>query len=180
MNLVNQSGQENDHPELETVVQGNNKFALDLYQRLRTADGNLFFSPYSISTALALTYAGARGNTEAQMAHTLNFTLDQKQLHPAIASLKAKMMITQEKGNNILKIANALWPQAGYPLLEEFLTLTKEHYGEVVTPIDYRDSETARGKINTRVEEKTQKKIRELIPPGSLDTLTRLVLTNAV
>jgi serine protease inhibitor len=178
--LFKQSVEERHHSSVETVVQGNTEFALDLYQRLRTEEGNLFLSPYSISTVLAMTYAGARGSTETQMAQTLHFTLDQKRLHPAFASLEEGLKTVQEKGHILFKVANALWPQVGYPLLEEFLALTEEHYGVLTAPVDYGDSEAARRKINAWVEGRTQEKIRELIPQGILTALTRLVLTNAV
>ena len=165
---------------METIVQGNTEFALDLYQKLRTVGGNLFFSPYSISTALAMAYAGARGNTEVQMAQALHFTLDQEQLHPAFALLEAKLSDISEKGHVQLQVANRLWPQVSYPFLEEFLALTKEYYGVLITPVDYGKPKAARETINAWVEEKTQGKIRELIPSGVLDRLTRLVLTNAI
>jgi len=86
----------------------------------------------------------------------------------------------KEKGNILLKFANALWPQVGYSFLEEFLSLIEEYYGVSITPVDYSDPETARRKINAWVEEKTQEMIKELIPPGLLDPLTSLVLINAV
>jgi serine protease inhibitor len=178
--LFKHSVEERHHSSVETVVRGNTEFALDLYQRLRTEEGNLFLSPYSISTVLAMTYAGARGSTETQMAQTLHFTLDQKRLHPAFASLEEGLKTVQEKGHILFKVANALWPQVGYPLLEEFLALTEEHYGVLTAPVDYGDSEAARRKINAWVEGRTQEKIRELIPQGILNALTRLVLTNAV
>ncbi len=170
----------NTQSNVETVVRGNTAFALDLYQQLRSTEGNLFFSPYSISTALAMTYAGARGNTETQMAQTLHFTLDQSALHPALAALEARLRKVQEKGDILLSVANALWPHVDYPFLEAFLTLTKEFYGVSITPVDYKDTEAARQQINTWVEEKTQDKIKDLIPPGVLDDLTRLVLVNAI
>lgn len=172
--------QVNVEPDAEAVVRGNTAFALDLYQKLRTIKGNLFFSPYSISTALAMTYAGARGNTETQMAQTLHFTLDQSALHSAFAALETRLKNVQEKGDILLSVANALWPHMGYPFLKAFLTLTKEFYGVSITPVDYHNPETARQQINTWVEEKTQTRIKELIPPGILDALTRLVLVNAI
>jgi len=180
MKLLKQDVQEKSHSSVETVVQGNTEFALALYQRLRTEEGNLFFSPYSISTALAMTYAGARGNTAVQMAQALHFLLDQEQLHSAFAWLEAKLSDVGRKGQVQLKVANALWPQEEYDLLEEFLALTKQYYGVLITAVDYGDPETARGTINAWVEEKTENKIQELIPPGILDALTSLVLVNAI
>lgn len=163
-----------------SVVQGNNEFALGLYQQLREEKGNLFFSPYSISTALAMTYAGARGNTAAQMAQALRFVLPQALLHPAFAALEAKLAGIGSKGQIQLKVANALWPQRSYPFLEAFLALVKQHYGVLITPVDYGAAETARRTINAWVEEKTQQKIMDLIPPNLLTSRTRLVLTNAI
>jgi len=164
----------------KAVVRGNSAFALDIHRRLKETEGNLFFSPYSISTALAMTYAGARGETEARMARVLHITLDQEQLHPAVAALDSMIADVEKWGGVQLKVANALWPQQGYAFLEDYLTLLKTHYGVNVTPLDYRDEETARQTINAWVEEKTAEKIRDLIQPGVLDALTRLVLTNAI
>ncbi len=169
-----------DNPDVQAVVEGNTAFALDLYRKLEGEEGNLFFSPYSISTALAMTYAGARENTEMQMAHTLHFPLDQKRLHSVFASLEAELNGVREKGSVQLNVANALWPQQGYAFLREFLALTKKHYGVLITPVDYGDAETARGKINAWVEGKTAHKIKDLIKPGILTALTRLVLVNAI
>jgi serpin B len=166
---------------LTSVVEGNTAFALDLYQQLKTKEGNLFFSPYSISVALAMTYAGARGNTESQMAQTLHFTLDQSQLHPAFAELEARLNSVQQKGHVKLGVANSLWPQKKYDLLPEFLALTQEYYGVEITPVDYAHAaEAARLLINEWVEAKTEKKITNLIPSGILTSLTRLVLVNAI
>ena len=180
MNLSDQGVPENGDSSVETVVRGNTEFALALYHKLRTTEGNLFFSPYSISTALAMTYAGARGNTAAQMAQALHFPLDQEQLHPAFASLEARLGDIGGKGHIQLRVANALWPQEGYVLLDAFLALTKRYYGVRVTAVDYGEAETARRTINAWVEEKTEDKIQDIIPSGLLDELTRLVLVNAI
>lgn len=165
-----------------SLVQGNNAFALDLYRRLRSSsDGNLFFSPHSVSTALAMAYAGARGNTEKEMAKALRFSLDQKRLHPAFADVESKLNKLQESGGVELSVANSLWPQLGYKLLEEYLSLVKTYYGSSITPVDYeRAREDARKKINGWVEDKTHDKIKNLIQPGVLDAMTRLVLVNAI
>ncbi len=167
--------------ELAKLAQGNNAFALDLYQQLRKADGNLFFSPFSLSTALALTYAGARGETESQMARVLHFEQKGERLHAAFSALREKLAEAESTGGVQLKIANSLWPHAGYPFLETYLNLALEYYGVKITPVDYaRDTEGARRLINNWVEEKTERRIRELIPKNILDVLTRLVLTNAI
>jgi serpin B len=182
-----QEPQESSPSDIEALVRGNNEFAFALFQKIRTAKGNLFFSPYSVWIALAMTYAGARGNTAAQMAQAFRFPLDQKRLHPACGWLVAKLNDIGRPGVIQLKVANALFPHVGYPLLEAFLELTERYYGVLITPVDYGAAGTARGIINAWVEEKTERKIQELIPgsgaapdPGILDNLTRLVLVNAI
>jgi serpin B len=168
-------------PPVQTVVEGNTAFALDLYQKLRRADGNLFLSPYSISTALAMTYGGARGDTAQQMAETLHLSLDQKQLHPAFARLRSDLNAVQKKGKVQLHSANSLWPHKDYPFLKAYLALLKKYYRASVTPVDYKTAnEEARTRINTWVEKETEEKIKDLIQPGILTPLTRLVLVNAI
>jgi len=163
------------------VVSANTAFATDLYAKLKSENGNLFFSPYSISTALAMTFAGARGDTAQQMADVLHFTLPQDRLNPAFAELEAELEAIQKKGKVQLSVANSLWPQKGYPFLPEYIGLLKRYYGTTVTPLDYAgDTEAARKTINDWVEQKTNRKITDLIKPGMLGALTRLVLANAV
>src|SRR5262249_51804673 len=103
------------------VVKGDTEFALELYGKLRTQEGNLFFSPYSISTALAMTYAGARGQTEEQMAKTLHFGLPQKELHPAFGALIRELNGEGKKRRYELVTANALWGQKDYGFLGDFV-----------------------------------------------------------
>jgi len=166
---------------LPMVVKGNAAFALNLYGELRGKEGNLFFSPHSLSTALAMTYAGARGNTARQMAEALQFSLDREQLHPAFAALQARFQAVQDRGEVRLSVANALWAQQGYAFLEEYLARVEEHYGVRISAVDYvQDAEGARTRINAWVEEKTENKINDLIPPGVLTALTRLILVNAI
>lgn len=159
------------------LAQDNTAFACDLYQKLKEREGNLFFSPYSISSALAMACAGARGDTAEQMEKALHFTPGAA-LHAEFAALFAQLL--QAESGVQLKIANALWPQAGYPFLAEYLGLIRTYYGEEITPLDYNDTEAARQMINGWVRDKTESKIQELIPAGVLNALTRLVLTNAI
>lgn len=172
--------QAQENPDMNALVKGNTAFALDLYGKLKAEKGNLFFSPYSISTALAMTYAGARGNTEKEMASALRFTLTQERLHPAYASLEKALNTVREKGEIQLNIANALWPHKDYNFLPEFLKLTEKNYGVLIHSLDYADSEAARKEINKWVEKETEDKISDLIQPGILSSLTRLVLVNAI
>ncbi len=168
--------------DLTTLVQGNAAFALDLYGTLRTnkdlVGKNLFFSPYGISLCLAMAYAGARGETERQMAETLRFTLPQDRLHPAFAQLS----LTLAGRNGLeLSIANSLWGQTGYPFLPSFLCLLGEVYGAPLQELDFlADPEAARRTINRWVEEETRGRIQDLIPPMGITEETRLVLANAV
>jgi len=176
-----------DEAELTTLVSGNSAFAFDLYQALREEDGNLFYSPYSISLALAMTYAGARSETAEQMADTLQFTLPQDRLHPAFNSLDIELSQRGEgaKGKDgkgfRLNIVNAIWGQEGYKFLSEFLDVLAENYGAGLRPLDFANApEESRITINNWVSDQTEGRIEDLIPQGLIDALTRLVLTNAV
>ena len=169
------------------LVSGNSTFAFDLYQALREQDGNLFYSPYSISLALAMTYAGARGETESQMSDTLHFTLPQADLHPAFNALDLELASRDggEQGGDDerfqLSIANSVWGQEGYEFLDEFLNVLAESYGAGVRPTDFQGApEESRLKINDWVANRTDDKIKDLIPQGAIDYLTRLVLANAI
>jgi serpin B len=167
--------------DVAAVVKGNDAFAFDLYARLREKEGNLFFSPESISTALAMTYAGARGETAAEMAKTLHFTLKPDHLHPAFHALIDELNGAGKKRGYQLNVANALWGQEGYHFLKDFLELTRKNYGAGLREVDFaRNTEAARKTINAWVEKETQDKIKDLLQPGVIDSLTRLVLTNAI
>jgi len=184
-----------DSGEHVMVVQGNNKFALELYAKLQGGDGNLFFSPYSISTALAMTYAGARGQTASQMAEVLRFPvgtnrtmessaarlLDPQRFASEFGELVKDLNARGQEGAYELSVANALWGQKGYGFLAGFLELIDKHYGGRLNEVDFAGAtETARKTINAWVEKKTNEKIKNLIARGILDSMTRLVLTNAI
>ncbi|MFX1474232.1 MAG: serpin family protein [Promethearchaeota archaeon] len=163
--------------ELAELAQGNNAFALALYAKLKEQEGNLFFSPFSISTALAMTFAGAAGKTAEEMAEVLHFTLDQDSLHAAFKALMDSLARSQ---GYTLSIANALWLNQGYKLLKTFLKLIDKNYGKELYQVNFADPEPARQRINKWVKDKTKGKITDLIPEGVLTPLTRLVLTNAI
>jgi serpin B len=161
------------------VVEGNNAFAVALYHQLSHQAGNLFFSPESISTALAMAYAGARGSTASEMAKALHFTVPPGQLHPAMGALLRDLNATHTDYQ--LNVANALWTQQGYTFLDQFLNLLKTDYGAGLQQVDFKGApEAARSTINQWVEQKTQDKIKDLLARGSLRPDTRLVLTNAI
>jgi serpin B len=173
--------------DLTELAEGNRAFALDLYQALlEEEDGNLFYSPYSISAALAMTYAGARNVTEKEMAEVMHFTLPQDRIHPAFNALDLSLTSRGGDGDEgddgfQLNIANALWGQKGYEFLSEFLDLLANNYGAGLRVLDFgQDPEKARLVINDWVYEKTEEKIEDLIPEGVIDPSTRLVLTNAI
>jgi serpin B len=168
-------------PEPEKAACGMNAFAIDLYRRLAEKEqaDNVCLSPASISIALSMTSAGARGSTADEMRQALRLELDDAELHPAMGRLIASLVA--ETGGSQLSIANALWVQQGFGLLDPFTALTRDHYHARAANLNIRDAtEEARRTINSWTEEQTNDRIRELLKPGVLDPLTRLVLTNAV
>jgi len=161
------------------VVEDNNAFAVELYGQLRKQGGNLFFSPESISTALAMAYAGARGDTASEMAKTLHFTLPPEHLHPAMGALLADL--NAPHNGYQLSVSDALWAQQGSTFLDGFLTIIKNDYGGGLNEVDFKGAtETARLTINRWVAQKTQDKITDLLQAGAVRSNTRLVLTNAI
>jgi serpin B len=182
----------------QIVVEGNNKFALELYAKLRQRKANLFFSPYSISTALAMTCAGARGQTERQMAETIHLPYgpvliicgDEEHIqgfgvppwvHSAFGRIIKGLNARGQKGRYQLSVANALWGQKSYGFLKDFLDLIETNFDGRLTEVDFIGAtESARKTINAWVEKQTNNKIKNLIPKGVLNRLTRLVLTNAI
>jgi serpin B len=171
---------------LDALVSGNNSFALDLYQSLRTSDGNLFYSPYSISLALAMTYGGARGETEAQMAQALHIDLSQEELHAAFNRLDLDLAQSGEAEDKDqqpmqLNVANAVWAQQDYTFLPEYLDLLALNYGAGIHLADFlTQAEPTAKEINRWVSDQTNDRIQDILSPGALDELTRMVLVNAI
>ncbi len=169
---------------LDQQVAANNDFAFDLYQSLRQQDGNLVYSPYSISTALAMAYAGARGETEAQMSRALHYVLPQEQLHPAFNLLDQTLTDPGDGDDDFqLSVANSLWGQEQYPFLPDFLDLLARNYGAGIHLVDFTSDdsrETARQAINAWVSQQTNARIKNLLAKGTLTDGTRLVLVNAI
>ncbi|HNQ35000.1 MAG TPA: serpin family protein [bacterium] len=165
--------------DLEILNRGNTRFACELYQKLaEPARDNLFFSPNSLSTALAMAWAGARGETSRAMASTLHFDLPPERLHAAYRELLERL--GSEKLNE-LNAANALWAQRGLGFLPEYLNLARNSYRAGLEELDFRKApEPARKSINAWVERQTRDRIKDLIPPGVINSQTRLVLTNAI
>jgi serpin B len=174
-----------DEAPVPDLVEENTAFALDLYRVLLSETGqeNSLVSPYSLSVALAMTYAGARGETARQMAEALHYTLPQEQLHLAFNALDRALASRGEGAEQEafrLKLVNTIWPQQGYAFLDAFLDTLAENYGAGLHPVDFARSEEARQAINEWVSKETERKIEELLPPGSITGETALVLSNAV
>jgi len=171
--------------QVPDLVAGQSAFAFDLYNLLFDEEANLFYSPYSISLALAITYAGARGETARQMADALQFTLPQDRLHRAFNALD---MALATRGEDLdpderfrLHIANALWGQEGYAFLAAFLDELAENYGAGLRLVDFVGApDASRRTINEWVEQQTEDRIKDLLPAGSISPDTRLVLSNAI
>lgn len=178
------------------IARSVNRFGLDLHLRLATGDENLVISPWSIESALAMTYAGAAGKTKEEMAKTLHFQDDETALHDGFAALSAELArLARESEERValakkqggpstvlqIEVANRLFGQNDYPFIQSFLDLTAEKYRAPLEKLDFRaDPEAARVHINQWVETRTRDKIRDLIPPRVIDKDTSLVLTNAI
>lgn len=173
--------------DMTELVDGNSEYAFDLYQALKKEEGNIFYSPYSISLALAMTYGGARGETATQMADTLHYRLPQSALHPAFNGLDIELGKRGEgaKGKDSkgfrLNVVNAIWGQKDYKFLSAYLDLLAENYGAGLRILDFKSApEQSRMTINQWVSDQTEDRIKDLLPEGSINPLTRLVLTNAI
>jgi serpin B len=162
--------------DIHQHIAGNNTFALELYHVLEGEEGNLFFSPYSISASLGMAYCGARSRTYEEIGRTLHFSLPPA----ALSSVMAKLDEELGRGNE-LKIANSLWVEQSYRLKSSFLKLITDGYGTEPHTVNFASSpESAREEINSWVKRKTAGKIKDLIPSGGVDSTTSLVLANAI
>ena len=180
-----------DEADFVTLAADNAAFAFDLYRALRGGEGNLVYSPYSVSTALAMTYAGAAGETARQMAETLRYTLPQERLHPSFNALGLLLDernltfkdadLEQEQTGVQLDVASALWGQVGFPFKAPFLETMARNYDAGVQQVDFENTpEPARQAINQWASDRTRGKIQDIIPPGAIRPDTRLVLANAI
>jgi serpin B len=166
---------------LKKLIEGNNTFALNLYRRVSSSEGNLFFSPHSISQALAMTSAGARGKTLEEIRKTMSFQVEQDQLHLLYAAMQRNPADKSEPEKYNLSIANAFWVQNDFKLNADFQTILANSYRAKAAALNFAtDTETARTTINKWVEAMTKEKIKDLLAPGVLTPDTRLVLTNAI
>jgi len=174
--------------DIEQLVTGNTAFAFDLYKAVRNLDGNIVYSPYSISLAFAMAYGGAKGDTAAQMEQVLHYTLPAEGFHAAFNALDLDLAGRPAEASGVdenerfqLNIANSLWGQDGWSFLPEYLDLLAVNYGAGMRLVDFEnDPEGVRRSINEWVSDQTRSRIKDIIPPGVIDTLTRLVLANAI
>jgi serpin B len=168
----------NETEELD-VVTANNQFAIDLYSELKGEEGNIFFSPYSISTALAMLYEGTKGQTADEIQNVFYLPRDDSLRRTSFSEIINRL--NKEDAPYKLSTANALWIQENYPILKEYIETVEKHYSGKVTNLDFVGAtEESRQTINTWVEEQTNNKIKDLFPQGSITPLARFVLTNAI
>jgi len=166
-------------PAVNSVVNASNQFAFDLYSALKGEEGNIFFSPYSLSIAMAMAYEGARGQSAKEIKQVFYYPEDIEILRQGYA--ETINQINKKDKKYELHTANALWAQKNYPFLPEYFKTVEKYYGGKVTNVDFvRDTENSRLMINKWVEEQTNNRIKDLLPQGVITPLTRLVLTNAI
>ena len=167
--------------KVNELTGGNSLFAIELYSKIKQPDGNLIFSPFSISSALAIAYGGARGTTEKQIAKTLHFPTNQPSFHSRMGMILAALTNLATKGEVELHVANGLWPQRNYQFTKEFLALCRQDYSAEVHFADFATQwEAERKRINSWVGRQTKGRLNTLFPPGALTVKTRLVIANAV
>jgi serpin B len=170
-------------PVATTMDQGNNRFALDLYSRLRDKPGNLVLSPFSLSSALATASAGARGATRDQMHQTLQLPKGKLQAAPSRLLVKLQgspHVALRGPADHPLTVANALWVQSGLAVRDAFRKLARKQSGAAFLQVDFKEGEKARQTINAWVEKQTRSRIKDVVPDGAVDGDTRLLLTNAI
>ncbi len=168
-------------PKVGAVVAGNTALAIDLYKKFGETPGNVFFSPYSVSTGLGLVYAGARGQTESELGRAAHFGLAQADLHEAFGQLAGRMGRLQHRGRVTLISANALWGQQGHPFLGGFLDVARKRYRAEIESVDFKhDAAAISSRVNGWIERQTRGKIQGMLGAGQLDAYTRLLLCNTL
>lgn len=175
----------------EMIVEGNTRFAFELYRRCSRADENILFSPFSISQALAMVWAGSAGESAAQIRRVLGLSGDKREVYAAFSALGARLAALSESARALeqaeghraleLELANSLWGQLGYEFRVEFLETIGRYFSADISEVDFEGAPaSARERINGWVAQKTKGRITDLVPPGGIASLTRLILVNAV
>jgi serpin B len=186
--LARETNPQSSPENLQTLAQNTSEFATAFYQKIRDKEGNIIFSPFSIALALSMTLAGAESSTEEAMMNALQYSLPEDQVHPAFNGLLLAIEASEKEkpgesdGSEFqLNIANSIWGHSGYSFKSDFLDILARQYGAGMYNVDYQaDPESARELINQWIEDETEDKIKDLIPPGAINQLTRLVLANAI
>ncbi len=172
-------GEQEKQAAREAVVKGSNNFGLAIYHQLRKEKGNHFLSPLSLAIALSMTLEGARSETAVEMTQVLKLPADENWRQAGFAQIRE--LINQPGRKSALRLANAVWIQEGFPILKNYLEVIASFYDGRATNVDFiNHREETRRRINEWTEEKTAGKIKDLIPPGVINSLTRLILTNAI
>lgn len=166
--------------EISPTVDGNNRFAMSIYRQISVRGGNIFFSPYSISLAFAMTYAGAKNSTREQIAKTMQFSLDQSLMDNSFKHLINTVDRYKDGGNIQLNTANSIFPSVDFHLCPDFQAILKEYYNSSVIPLQYSQTEHAAGVINSWVMSNTNNRIKDLVSPDGLSPTTLLVIANAI
>jgi serpin B len=164
-----------------SIVQGNNAFAFDLYRQSVTPDTeNFVYSPFSISSAFGMLYAGANGSTAEEIARVMHWSVDEPHVHAALGAISSDL--NARNGEQFdLAVANRLWGAVGFPFQQPFLDTLQSSYRAPLQTVDFwADPEAGRRRINAWVSDQTRNKIPDLLPQGSVNRDTGLVLTNAV
>jgi serpin B len=170
-----------EQSEIRRVVDANTAFAFDLYGQLKTNTGNVFFSPFSISTCLAMTYAGAGGDTAKQMAQVLHFPTNTGLLHVSMGEIQRQLANAQGQNGNELTVANGLWAQSTHPFLAAFLSVAKMNYAAELRQVDFTTAaDAAAVEMGQWITAKTKGRIQAMFAPGSVGVDTRLVLVNLI
>ncbi|MCU0494539.1 MAG: serpin family protein, partial [Chloroflexaceae bacterium] len=168
--------------DLASLSESINAFAFELYRQVRKPEANFVFSPYSINAALLMALVGARSATAQQMSQTMRLSLAAEKLHAANNSLEQGLLARGQGDDGFkLNLANTLWGQTGYQFQTPYLDTLAEYYGAGMNLLDFaKQPEQGRVAINNAIAKQTQDKIKDLLPQGSIDPLTRLVITNAI
>ena len=169
-----------ESPEIR-LARGNTTFACDFYQQSRGGDGNVVFSPYSLSSALAMTYTGARGQTATEMAATLHLNLPQADVPAVFAALNRRLATNGASKKVKLSVANSLWCQRDYTFTKQFQSVCREKFSAEIAPVDFQHAtEAARIQINQWIAARTANMIREMLAPGNVSPTAKLILCNAI
>ena len=167
--------------EVSSVARADAAFALDMFRELAGGtDQNLVIGPHSIWTALAMVWAGARGTTATEMANVLHFDRPQDEVTPLLNALDLALLSRNESGAVDLRLANQVFAEPGLPLVDDYLTTLTRDFGAPLAELSFGDTERARGVINDWAAERTNGRIKELFPPGTLTPDTVMVLCNAI